>query len=336
MDRGTSRAVLREGYFEEDVEAKAENKGERRSIRFLRMGEKIYDLYTWDKVLQEEGDGGKVVVCKAKGEDTSRTDEYVMKIRSKTSLASGDIEQQFRSCHMKLLSLPAHPGIMPLREVLEDSKFYYVVMQKASVGHLFASLAMDFSDGCMPEGAVQQVMRDIFEAVAHLHKHGIVHRDIKPDNLVVHEVVGSDGSRRRRAALIDFDHAHSEWIPGSEAKRDVNTFGTKRFNAPEAFSCYYSEKTDVYSVGILLYLLMAGRFPFDDEIFSPRASSDASWSAIARRMQATSVDFDCGPWRDQPLCKDLCRRLLAPDPQKRIASAEEALQHPWFRSHGGL
>lgn len=302
----------------------------------MQQGEKIYDSYYWSRVLQEDGDGGKVVVCRKKATDESSGAEYVMKIRSKTSLREHDVEAEFVHSQTRLLNFPPHHGVMPLYEVLEDDNFYYVIMEKGSGGQLFASLAEEYRDGCMPERAVRRVMREILEAVSHIHGHGMLHRDIKPDNLVVTEVPDNVGRIVRRVTLIDFDHADADWIPGSANKAVAYSFGTKRFRAPEVFQGYCSERTDLYSVGIILYLLMTGSFPYPDEVYSPRGvqMTVESCQHTVRRMMDTAVDFESDPWPEQPLCMDLCRQLLAVDAERRVASAEKALQHPWFHHRG--
>merc|ERR1719335_801144 len=107
-----------------------------------------------------------------------------MKIKAKADL-SADSEEQFRKAQLKMLNMPKHSGVLPLTEVLEDDNFYYVVMEKANGGSLLSSLLEEFSDGIMPERAVKQLMKEILSAIAHIHRQGMLHRDIKVDNLVV-------------------------------------------------------------------------------------------------------------------------------------------------------
>jgi len=307
-----------------------------KAIQRLDEGGKIYDLYVWDKVLQEEGNGGKVVVCRPKGSGH----EYVMKIRSRAELRRVDLEDQFCRVMERMLNMPRHPGVVRIFEVLMDDAFLYVVMEKANGGPLFGSLVQDFKDGCMPAPAVKQVMRDILEAVGHVHRQGMLHRDIKPDNLVMHTQGGAfSGSRgRKRVMLIDFDHADPEWGPCSTAEESDEVFGTLRFNAPEALLGSFQPQGDLYSVGVILYLLMTGSFPYPDAVFADdsngAAGAHASWRrrrAVHGRMGEAQIDFGCNPWPEQPACRDLCCRLLAFEARDRPVSAGEALRHDWFR-----
>lgn len=304
---------------------------EERSIKAL--GEtKIYDLYHWDQVIQEAGDGGKVVVCRPKcskdGPSVEEGEEFVMKIFKKHSI-NEEKEAQFRKVQHRMLNFPPHSGVMPLHEVLEDDSFYYTVMEKAEGGPLFQSLVDAFPDGVIPAAAVKRVMKHILGALAHVHKNGMLHRDIKPDNIVVHNGCPT---------LIDFDHADPDWN-ASEHKRVNSFFGTVRFSAPEAFRGYFSQQSDLYSVGVLLYLLMTGKLPRDDRIMEAIAEAEGrQWSEeiYMKVFYEDAVDWQCDPWPENYACRHFCQRLLHFFPQARPNSADEALAHPWLARESEL
>jgi len=304
----------------------------RKSIQQLQNGQKIYDKYYWEEVLQETGSGGKVVVCQPKSASPKRKSfDFVMKIQSKETLRNRHVHDHFKKLHLRMLSLPKHANILPMHEVLEDEHFYYIVSEKANCGSLLQSLVKDFKDGCMPASAVKQVMQQILQGVGHLHKHGILHRDIKPDNIVVHTA-----GNRKDVMLIDFDHADPNWSPTAMDRRS-GLFGTLRFNAPETFVGRFSPQSDLYSVGTILYLLMTGNFPFSEEVYieaMEMRSSElqaAAWrEAMYKRMEQAKIDFACDPWPQQHACKELCQRLLAFEPEARPSSAEDVLAHSWL------
>lgn len=304
-------------------------------IRQLEEGQKIFDLFHWEEVLQESGDGGKVVICRAKDAETSEFD-LVMKIRSKDSLAKAQHGEAYRKTYEHLLSMEPHRGIIMPRQMLEDDRFFYVIMDKAKGGSLFGSLLEDYSDGAMPHGAIKELIRDILEAVAYIHQQGLLHRDLKPDNLVmqVHECPET-GRKLKKVAIIDFDHAD----PDGAASENVGTtcYGTLRFNPPEAFLGCYSATSDLYSVGAIMYLLMTGKLPYADALFDgspPREASPKTnnnfLTRVYRQLSEASVDWSCDPWPADAAASSFCQSMLAFNPSERFSSAQEALAHPWL------
>eukprot|EP00440_Ansanella_granifera_P054987 gb/GFBE01059608.1/.p1 GENE.gb/GFBE01059608.1/~~gb/GFBE01059608.1/.p1 ORF type:complete len:589 (+),score=108.36 gb/GFBE01059608.1/:1-1767(+) len=310
----------------------------KKTIRVLEEGEKIFDIYSWSKVLQEDGDGGKVVVCQPKPEYKAVPQKpYVMKFRSKKSLMDSAMEEQFRNSLLNLLNLPEHVGVLPVQEALEDDHFYYIVMEEATGGSFFAGLLSEFKDGIMPPSEVRRLMRSIIEAIGHVHRQGMLHRDIKPDNLVMRwcEDELSPTGKSRKVAIIDFDHADADYQASLRCQQEF--CGTVYFAAPETFVGYFSQSSDLYSIGIIMYLLMAGKMPFDDSIFQEEmqvlqhSPKHRGWTSnVYRRMKSSEIDWGCDPWPSQPACADFCKWLLAFDPLKRPASADEALEHLWF------
>lgn len=325
----------------------------RRDITRLADGEKIYDRYQWNRVLQEQGEGGKVVVCQRKNSPEDDHKSFVLKMRAKSSLKERTTSEQYRKAQYCVLNIPPHPGVMPIREVLEDEQFYYIVMPMAKNGPLLPALLEEFPNGVMPARAVRKVMKDIFEALGHLHRFGILHRDVKPDNLVIHDVddLASPVSRTRnyKVALIDFDHADPDWDPCTiNPKRQSRRCGTLHFNAPETFLGIYSQSSDLYSAGVILYMLMIGNMPYDSALFDQAKGIDCCCSQsphgtrrkcqgecedlhIHQAMKNAKIDWDCEPWASQRLCSEFCQCLLAFDRQTRFHSSEDVLNHDWFR-----
>merc|ERR550534_1894556 len=236
-----------------------------------------------------------------------------MKMKSKADLREVHMEEAFRQTQVRVLNLRAHPNVVRMHEVLEDEKFFYVVMENVEGGALFDCLANDYQDGRVPQAAVREVMRDILCAVSHVHRHGMLHRDIKPDNIAMQAwpaeyLAGVGPSRRgrkwlpsKRAVLIDFDHADPAWngcrSPGGH---NDEIFGTLHFNAPEAFRGISTVQSDLFSVGAVLYLLVTGTFPFHDEVYQGVANwtGQGERNLIYQRLQAATVDFP--PGRKEP------------------------------------
>ena len=151
----------------------------------------------------------------------------------------------------------------------------------------------------MPPQAVSSVARDVLATLCHLHKQGILHRDIKPDNLVMHlQDDPSTGRKLQKVALIDFDHADAEFSPQASRSLARHCYGTARFNAPEAFLGMYSAHTDLYSVGVIVYLLLTGEMPYPSDFFdfpdhSPKSpAANRRWMEnVVLQMQSHPVDW---------------------------------------------
>lgn len=301
-----------------------------KAIQQLEEGEKIFDRFSWSEVLQERGDGGKVVVGRRKQGETARQREVILKIKAKASFATEEEQLNFRRMFERLLSLPPHSCIVRLQEVFEDDRFYCAVMPRAEGGALIDGLLKEFSSGVIPAPRMKVVMRDMLAAVGHIHANGILHRDIKADNLVV------QGKLVKRVSLIDFDHAYLDWSAGSGPAVLDRWVGTPRFAAPETFLGQFSQASDLYSVGAVLYLLVTGKMPYHDRMFAPFIECAGQSAGVARRvhrgMSTTPIDFESAAWASQPLCRHLCEALLQSDPRKRPSSAEDAQSFPWFRS----
>jgi len=334
----------------------------RKEIQWLPGGQKIFDLFSWKEVLQEDGDGGKVVVCQPKVPcDILACRSYIMKMRSKKSLEISGIPETFRKSQERLLNLPSHVGVLPLHKVFEDDQYYYLIMERAEGGAFLPSLVQEFEDGIMPESEVKRLVREILEALCHLHSQGMLHRDIKPDNLVMqwYNSEKNNGKHMKKVALIDFDHADPDYTPLTP-QRWGGFRGTVHFSAPDAICGDFSPASDLYSVGVVLYLLMTGHLPYPERVYRPffedarlrkRAMSPAGsgahpagfglgtpcrrrdWKAdVVHRMRESPPSWDCSPWPELPNCRAFCQTLMAFDARQRPATAEEALAFEWFTS----
>jgi serine/threonine protein kinase len=325
---------------------------QQKEIQWLPGGQTIFDLFSWKEVLQEDGDGGKVVVCRPKTPcDSLARRNYIMKMRSKASLERSGIPETFRKLQERLLNLPSHVGVLPLHTVFEDNQYYYMIMDRADGGSFLPSLAQEFEDGIMPETEVKRLVREILEALCHLHSQGMLHRDIKPDNLVMQSYNNGkkNGDKQvKKVALIDFDHADPDFSPATP-HRWGGFRGTVHFSAPDAICGDFSRASDLYSVGVVLYLIMTGQLPYPEHVYRPffedvRRSGDhpagfdlgtpysrRNWKkAVVQRMRESPPDWDCSPWPEMPRCKAFCQMLMAFDARSRPASAEEALASEWL------
>ncbi|CAJ1351657.1 unnamed protein product [Effrenium voratum] len=188
----------------------------------------------------------------------------------------------------------------------------------------------------VPERECKRIMREILEAVDHIHSRGLIHRDIKPENIMFHDTSNEPNSPKTQAAkkavkLIDFDTC-LEYEPQSpRAKHVVGTLG---YLAPEALQGEYSPASDLWSVGVILYILMTGDMPFEQDMFGEQLRDtrcgSATMNSIYYKLKNANIDFECEPWPSFPQARDLCQQLLAFQPEDRSPSARAALNHPWL------
>lgn len=255
----------------------------------------------------------------------------VLKIISKSRLPPGPGGlQNWRALCEKLMNLELSPNLMRIEQVWESDTSFYIVTEKLMGGELFEFL---LSEKAIPEDICKYIMKQIFHAVEHLHNRNLLHRDIKPENIMFRNSFSSslpvpDGYE---LVLIDFDtckmtdKANVEKIEIVNGKRRL--VGTYGYLAPEILRGEeYTTASDMWSIGIVLYILMTGVPPVSmEKMYDAKASH-----AVLSAAETNGIDFNMPPLVEFPLARDLCRRLLCFDRHKRIASATDALAHPWL------
>ncbi|XP_031501778.1 phosphoenolpyruvate carboxylase kinase 1-like [Nymphaea colorata] len=202
-----------------------------------------------------------------------------------------------------------HPNVVQVHAVYEDEESLHLVMELCQSPDLFDRVSKRvFTE---PEAAA--LMAQLMEAIAHCHRLGVAHRDIKPDNVLFDD--------RDRLKLADFGSA--DCFREGEGLREI--VGTPYYVAPEVLrSKEYNEKVDVWSAGVILYVLLSGIPPFYGE--SP---AEIFESVLRANLRFPSRSFHSV----SPAAKDLMRKMLCKEVSRRF-SAEQVLRHPWIRSGG--
>lgn len=206
-----------------------------------------------------------------------------------------------------------HPSIIKLYDVFETDTHVQLVMELCTGGELFDQI---IAEQHFSEAKAARVIRTLLSAVDYCHRHNIVHRDLKPENfLLVSKAEDAD------LKVIDFGLS-KRFGSGEEMHARV---GTPYYIAPEVLEKKYGPECDLWSCGVVLYILLCGYPPFwgdrDQDIF--------------RKVRSGRVSFEGPEWESvSERAKHLILRLLDKDRQKRI-TAGEALQHSWIKAAGG-
>ncbi|KAI9010554.1 kinase-like domain-containing protein [Hyaloraphidium curvatum] len=227
------------------------------------------------------------------------------------SVPRATADPSFPARHVAVAAVP-HPHVVRVFEVFQTADAFYVSMEQAE-GDLAGLVARRW--GLLPMSDIREVLRGVLSGLAHLHSHGIAHRDVKPGNVLLRRL--DDPSS---VALGDFDFASGPTAPGDPLLR---TFvGTPFYLAPEILrGDGYGPTVDVFAAGCIAYELTCGKTPFEDS----RCLAD-----VYRRILAADWAFPAGAPVPEAL-RDLVARMLEADPGRRT-SAAEALRHPFFRS----
>lgn len=203
-----------------------------------------------------------------------------------------------------------HPNIIKLFEVFEDTNYLYFVMEICTGGELFDRI---IKRGHFSERYAAVIMKQVFSAIAYCHSNEFMHRDLKPENLLF-----SDSSPNSLLKVIDWGFA----AKCPKTHKFTSVVGTPYYVAPEVLYGSYSKLCDLWSAGVILYILLCGYPPFHgkDNV------------EILRKVKVGQYSLEHNSWKYvSDSAKDLIKRLLMTDPNKRI-SAQDALNHPWIKS----
>ncbi|XP_063713595.1 5'-AMP-activated serine/threonine-protein kinase catalytic subunit alpha-like [Symsagittifera roscoffensis] len=212
----------------------------------------------------------------------------------------------------RILQLVRHPCIIHLYDILETENSYYLVMELSTGGDMMEYLKLRKS---LPEKETRKYIRQIVSAVDHLHRAGILHRDLKVENVLLDE--------KKNIKLIDFGLSRHFKLDENNVLGDfqqATQCGSPAYAAPELLGKNkYGPKVDIWSIGVNMYAMLTGSLPFTAEPFSIKV--------LYQKM----MNFDINPIPDHITtgCVDLLKKLLNPDPNQRI-SMEKVMQNEWI------
>ncbi|KAK8627059.1 hypothetical protein V6N13_134687 [Hibiscus sabdariffa] len=267
----------------------------------------IRDLYTLGRKLGQ-GQFGTTYLCT----EISTGIEYACKSISKRKLISKEDVEDVRREIQIMHHLAGHKNIVTIKGAYEDTLYVHIVMEICSGGELFDRI---IQRGHYSERKAAELTKIIVGVVEACHSLGVMHRDLKPENFLL---VNKDDDFSLKA--IDF--GLSVFFKPGQVFTDV--VGSPYYVAPEVLLKHYGPEADVWTAGVILYILLSGVPPFWAE------TQQGIFDAVLKGH----IDFDSDPW---PLisdsAKDLIRKMLCSRPSERL-TAHEVLCHPWVCENG--
>lgn len=268
---------------------------------------KVTDFYTMDRKAIGEGAFGTVSKAVPKGDHTAGSKTRAVKSINKRNVTD---PLKFKQ-EVALMKQMDHPHIIKLYESFEDARNVHLVMELCSGGELFDRIT---EVGHFTEAQAAAIMQQITRAVHYMHSSCIVHRDLKPENFLFTE---KEAIERSTVKIIDFGLSRA-FAPGQVLTTHV---GTAYYLSPQVLQKRYDELCDVWSLGVICFVLLCGYPPFQGD-------DDAEILALVAKGK---FEFDDEDWAAvSEDAKDLIGNLLQMKPSSR-PTACQALQHTWIK-----
>ncbi|KAJ8753594.1 hypothetical protein K2173_022835 [Erythroxylum novogranatense] len=266
---------------------------------------RIGDKYVLGRELGR-GEFGITYLCTDRESKEALACKSISKRKLRTAV---DIEDVRREVAI-MSTLPDHPNIVKLKATYEDYENVHLVMELCEGGELFDRIV---ARGHYSERAAANIARTIADVVRMCHENGVIHRDLKPENFLF-------ANKKENSALKAIDFGLSVFFkPAGEKFSEI--VGSPYYMAPEVLKRNYGPEVDVWSAGVILYILLCGVPPFWAE----------TEQGVALAILRGVIDFKREPWPQiSDSAKSLVRQMLEPDPKKRL-TAQQVLEHPWLQ-----
>ncbi|PSS15842.1 Calcium-dependent protein kinase [Actinidia chinensis var. chinensis] len=255
-----------------------------------------------------QGHFGTTFLCVEKGTGKEYACKSIAKRKLLTEDDMDDVRREIEIMH----HLSGHQNVISIKGAYEDAVEVHVVMELCTGGELFDRI---LNVGHYTERKAAELARTIVSVIETCHSLGVMHRDLKPENfLFVNE--------QENSPLKTIDFGLSVFFKPGEIFRDV--VGSPYYVAPEVLGKRYGPEADVWSAGVIIYILLCGVPPFWGE----------TEQEIFQNVLHDDLDFSSDPWPNiSESAKDLVRKMLVRDPRRRL-TAQEALCHPWVQDDG--
>ena len=293
-------------YCEKEEEYQTWMKKLKNAINFTNINES-YDIQ------EQIGKGKFAIVYKGIHKTTDRV--VAIKILNKQDMTTMDLE--LVKTEMDVLKICQHPYIIKLYDIHENEENIYLIMEYCQGSDLFTYI--EKRGYKLEEKKACEIIHKLCAAVYYLHSYGIVHRDLKPENIIM-----TDHTDNADIRLLDFGLSK---ILGPTEKC-TEPFGTISYVAPEVLKQkYYGREVDIWSIGIITYLLLCGCLPFDDE---------KSEKEIVRQTIEDPVPYYPKLWKKlSEEAKSFVEGCLKKNPEERM-NIKDVLEHEWIQKFSNL
>jgi len=272
------------------------------------MGVKKVGKYEIGKTIGE-GTFGKV----KSAINTETGEQVALKVLDKSAIQKQNMGPQIKK-EISIMKMVSHPHVVRLIEVLASRTKIFIVLEMVTGGELFDKIV---AEGRFSEDKARFYFRQLLAGVEYCHARGVCHRDLKPENLLLDE----NGNLK----ISDFGLS-ALYSGGTDEGMKLlhTTCGTPNYVAPEVLADqgYDGRKADLWSCGVILYVLLAGFLPFDEN----------SMSALFKKIQA--ADFSYPRWFSQEV-RGLLDRIMTVDVNKRL-TIPQMKEDPWITLNGTL
>ena len=266
------------------------------------------------EIIKKIGAGSLGVVYKAKNIYLKN----IVAIKMIKKVKENDEEDSNIINQINILKKLSHPNIVKIHEFYSNKKYYQIITEYCKKGELFKYIKRSFT-----EKQLAVIFYQILSGLNYLHEKNVIHKNIKLKNIMVLQKEEDINSKEEYLWIKIIDFHTAEIF--QKNRKDYSHIHNSYYTSPEAIKNIYTEKSDIWSVGIILHLALTGKVPFDgktdDEI--NYKIENISYNELDPRLLAHSSES-----------KDLLDKLLQKD-QKNRPSAKEALNHEWFKKYGG-
>ena len=264
----------------------------------------IFELYTKGELL---GSGNMASVYRyTRKKDGVQLAAKVVAKKSLTELSEFTNELEI------LAACGGHKHILDLHDIFEDEENFYLLTDLLEGGELFDRIC---DMGVYTEAIAKEIIRPILDALRHIHSRQVLHRDVKPENLLLM-------NSKADALLKIADFGVAAWLPDLE-KTKFPKCGTPEYLAPEMYgprNCAYGKPVDVWALGCVIFIMLCGWHPFQvpDNM---------------REQKSRILKGDLSELQDEDItddAKDIIRKMLEVDPSRRW-TIEQLFEHPWIK-----